>query len=244
MLVDLLVAFNLGLASQLHCVGMCGGVVAALAVAVPPAVRARRGRLLAIALGYNGGRVASYSLAGAVAGLLGSGVVAGSTAGLHGALRVLAGLVLVGSGLHLGGWLRWPAALEALGLRTWRHVQPWGRRLLPVDGPLRACAFGMLWGFMPCALVYSTLLFAATRADPLAGAAILAVFGLGTLPALVTSAWLANRAPAWCTRPAVRYGAAALLIAAGLAYPLLGAHDHATHDHATHDHATHDHAPR
>ena len=67
LLVDLLVAFNLGLVSQLHCIGMCGGVVGALTLALDPAAVASRSRHVFV-LAYNGGRISSYAMAGAALG--------------------------------------------------------------------------------------------------------------------------------------------------------------------------------
>ena len=217
--LDLMVAFNLGLASQVHCVGMCGGIVAALNVAIAP-----RGGVtpLRFALAYNGGRIASYALAGALLGALG-----GSALGLfdrevgYRALRYAAGAVLVLNGLALAGWLPRGALFESLGLHAWRHLHKLGRGLMPVTTTPRAFLFGMVWGWMPCALVYSTLMLALSSASPLRAAAIMAAFGLGTLPALLASFWLGNRAANLFRGRALRLLAAVLLIAAGVITPFI-----------------------
>ncbi|MGE3849084.1 MAG: sulfite exporter TauE/SafE family protein [Gammaproteobacteria bacterium] len=261
--LDLLVAFNLGLASQVHCVGMCGGIVAAFTLATAPA--RKRGRAPAgFALAYNLGRISSYALAGLVAGTLGGAALAAlDQRAAYTALRWLAGLVLVMNGLALAGWLPRGLLFEALGVGLWRHVQKLGRRLLPISTLPRAWAFGMVWGWLPCALVYSTLLLAVSSGSPLRAAAIMAAFGCGTLPALVATYLLGARAGTLLQGRGARLAAAALLVVLGFAYPFVdrlmpGLHaghaHHAGHmDHAApdassssaapaHDHAHH-HSP-
>lgn len=251
--LDLMVAFNLGLASQVHCVGMCGGIVAALNVATTP-----RGGVtpLRFALAYNTGRILSYALAGALLGALGSSalLVFDREAGYR-VLRYAAGAILVLNGLALAGWLPRGALFESLGLRAWRHLQKLGRGLLPVSTAPRALAFGMVWGWMPCALVYSTLMLALASASPLRAAAIMTAFGAGTLPALLASFWLGHRAAALFRGRLLRMLAAVLLIAGGLVTPFIdhllpGLHaGHGEHGrHAPHgasspavDHAQHRH---
>lgn len=241
--VDLLVALNLGLFSQVHCVGMCGGVVGALAFAVAPRALAARG-MLRFALAYNGGRVTSYALAGALLAVLGQqGVVMLPGARGYLALRVLAGVMLVIAGSSLLGG-RAGGLVERAGQQVWALLRRPGQALLPLENLRAAWLFGMLWGWLPCALVYAALLFAAASAGSVAdpataaarGAATMLAFGLGTSPALVTAVFAAARLRDHLARPATRRIAGAVLIAAGLAYPflgsLLGGHgEHAHHAH-------------
>jgi sulfite exporter TauE/SafE len=247
--LDLMVAFNLGLASQVHCVGMCGGIVAALNVATAPRALLTP---LRYALAYNGGRVLSYALAGALLGALGGGALGlFDREGAYRVLRYAAGAILILNGMAMAGWLPRGALFEALGLRMWRHLQKLGRGLMPINTMPRALAFGMVWGWMPCALVYSTLMLALASASPLRAAAIMAAFGVGTLPALLATFWLGNRAAALFRGRMLRLGAALLLIAAGIITPFIdslvpglhGAHQHqpasapgAPTDHSQHQH--------
>ncbi|MGE0485945.1 MAG: sulfite exporter TauE/SafE family protein [Gammaproteobacteria bacterium] len=236
--VDLLVALNLGLFSQVHCVGMCGGVVGALAFAVTPRALASRG-MLAFALAYNGGRVASYAVAGALLAVVGQQgllIVPGEQA--HLVLRSIAGamLVLAGSALLGGEAAR---LLERAGQRLWAVLRRPGQALLPLENLRGAWLFGMLWGWLPCAMVYAALLFAAASAGTagaasaaaLRGAVLMAAFGLSTSPALIAALFAATRAREGLARPAVRRTAGAFLVAVGLAYPFLGAlfADHHVH---------------
>jgi hypothetical protein len=247
--LDLMVAFNLGLASQVHCVGMCGGIVAALNIASAPRAGVTP---LRYALAYNGGRILSYALAGALLGALGGGALAAFDREVgYRVLRYAAGAILILNGLALAGWLPRGALFESLGLRAWRHLQKLGRGLLPINSTPRALAFGMVWGWMPCALVYSTLMLALASASPLRAAAIMVAFGAGTLPALLASFWLGNRAAALFRGRALRVLAAVLLIAAGLVTPFIDTllpGLHAGHHHAgmpgmDHDAPAHDMQP-
>ncbi|HAO76503.1 MAG TPA: cytochrome biogenesis protein, partial [Pseudomonas sp.] len=110
----LLSAWVLGLLGGGHCLGMCGGLMGALTMAIPPEQRAKRLRLL---LAYNLGRVASYAVAGFLIGLAGW-AIANSPAAT--ALRVVAALLLISMGLYLAGWWSGLTRVEALGRGLWR----------------------------------------------------------------------------------------------------------------------------
>ncbi|MGD2076286.1 MAG: sulfite exporter TauE/SafE family protein [Gammaproteobacteria bacterium] len=183
--VSLVSAFLVGLLGGVHCVGMCGGIVAALSLGVSE--HHRRGPLRWIyLLAYNLGRITSYTVAGALLG--GLGWLAANWSGLHQAqqiLQLIAGLFMVALGLYLGGWWRGLMVLENAGGRIWTHLEPVGRRFLPVRSPARALALGLVWGWLPCGLVYSILVWSVSTGSPLYGAALMLSFGLGTLPNLL-----------------------------------------------------------
>jgi uncharacterized protein len=124
------------------------------------------------------------------------------------------------------------ARLEALGGALWRRLQPLLRPLLPMDTPARALALGGLWGWVPCAMVYSVLLTAALSGSAARGAAVMLAFGLGTLPMLAGLGMLGAQLRQQLQRRAVRtlcgmlvlaFGALGLLRASGAAGPLLHA---------------------
>ena len=179
-------AFLVGLSSTLHCLGMCGGIAGALTVCLPEEIRERRGRLVPFLAAYNSGRIASYTAAGALAGMLGGAgaSMAGPTG--HLALRAFAAAVLISVGLHLAGWLPNLNALERLGAPVWRRLSPLGKRLLPVANPWQALAYGAVWGWIPCGVVYSGLLAAAGAGSAADGALFMFALGLGTLPGVFT----------------------------------------------------------
>ena len=151
------------------------------------AVRASRGRgRWPLHLAYNRGRIASYAAAGALAGTAGSlGLLLDGVLPVQLALYVLANLMLIALGLYLAGVSGVAARLGAARTALWRRIQPLTRGLLPADTLPRALGLGLLWGWLPCGLVYGILLTALLAGDPLSGAAIMAAFGLGTLPNLL-----------------------------------------------------------
>ncbi len=185
-----------GLASGVHCVGMCGGIVAAFdarkAIPVVPA-----GRNWPRRLAFNAGRMATYSVAGAVAGAIGSAAYAAGALPAQGVLQVAASAVLVAIGLHLAGAGRLLAPLEALGAPLWRRLQPAAARLMQAPGPAGSFGAGLVWGWLPCAMVYAALAAAALSGGPAQGALSMAAFGLGTLPFLLAAGWLARRLRRW-----------------------------------------------
>lgn len=217
LLPQLISAFVLGLLGGGHCLGMCGGLMGALTLAIPPAQRARRLRLL---LGYNLGRVLSYATAGVLVGLAGW-AVASSPAAL--ALRVVAAALLIGMGLYLAGWWHGLTRIEALGRGLWRHLQPIASRLMPVTRLPQAVLLGTLWGWLPCGLVYSTLLWAASQGDALDSALLMLVFGVGTWPVLLATGLAAERLTALLRRRQVRAAGGVLVILFGL-WTLPGPH--------------------
>jgi hypothetical protein len=213
---NLALAFVIGLLSTVHCVGMCGGVMGALSFALPGEVRGAPLPMARFLLAYNGGRVLSYAVAGAVAGGLGMTLVHTSgTLHVPGVLRTFAGLLMLAVGLHLAGWLPAVARLERLGGPIWRRLEPVARRLVPVRSPFQAVLYGAVWGWLPCGLVYVMLGMAASRAGVLEGAAYMAAFGLGTVPTLATTGLFAGRLSHLRRTPLVQRGA-------GLAVALIG----------------------
>jgi sulfite exporter TauE/SafE len=190
----ILVAFVVGLLSALHCIGMCGGIMGALSVALPESTRAQPVRLFGFLAVYNLGRVLSYTVAGALAGSLGLTLVRGSGSVEVGlVLRVVAALLMMLAGLDLAGWLPAVGRLERLGAPLWRRLEPLARRLVPVRTPGRAALYGAVWGWLPCGLVYTMLGVAAGQATVAGGAATMAAFGLGTLPVLLATGLFAGR---------------------------------------------------
>jgi len=210
-------AFLVGLFGGVHCVGMCGGIVGALSFGLPEHVRGRFGALLPYLLNYNLGRLISYTVAGALMG--GVGALAANMVAVHQAqsvLQVIAGLFMIAMGLYLGGWWYGMTRLEKLGGRLWSLLEPYGRRLLPVRKPSQALSMGLIWGWLPCGLVYSALIWAVSAGSALEGALLLLSFGLGTLPNLLAMGIFAGKLTALLRRPGTMHLAGALVILIGL----------------------------
>ena len=187
--------FVAGLASGVHCVAMCGGIAAAFDMkkVIPikdEAVWPRR-------IAFNLGRISTYSVAGAMAGTFGAAAYASGALPAQQTLQVASSLMLVAVGIYLAGAGRVLSRLEALGLPLWRRLQPLAARLLPARTSLQSYGAGIVWGWLPCAMVYAALIAAAASGSAMRGALGMAAFGLGTLPFLLAAGWLASRLRAW-----------------------------------------------
>jgi sulfite exporter TauE/SafE len=196
---------------------MCGGIVAALSLEQNLARRSGGPFGIGLHLAYNLGRVLSYTLAGALVGSL--GVLLASWLPVAVAQRVLllmAGGMLVLLGLYLGGWWLGLNHVEALGRVLWQRVEPLGRRLLPMRSVWRALALGAVWGWLPCGLVYSMLIWALAAGSPLKGAGLLLAFGLGTLPNLLLMGMLAGWLSQHLQKTTLRRTAGIAVLAFGL----------------------------
>jgi sulfite exporter TauE/SafE len=208
--VDLVSAFVVGLLGGVHCVGMCGGIVGALSLGLPA------GRNLPILLAYNLGRIGSYAFAGALMGALGfyfSGLLPVQTA--QRVLLSFAGLFLILMGLYLAGWWTGLSRLERAGGVLWRRLEPLGRGLLPVRSVRHGFLLGLLWGWLPCGLVYSALVWTVSAGGAVEGAMLMFAFGLGTLPNLLLMGVAAAQLNRWVTLPAVRMLAGSLVMVFG-----------------------------
>jgi sulfite exporter TauE/SafE len=208
----------IGLFSTLHCLGMCGGIMGALTFSLPAEVRHEKGRLWRFLFAYNLGRITSYALAGALIGTLGGSLFAiASPRSGYLVLQWAAAILMVGIGLYLAGWFPRFARIERIGEPFWRRLEPFGRKLLPVRHPAQAFLYGMIWGWLPCGLVYSALLLTITSGDALAGALYMTAFGVGTLPSMTGAGILARQMMSLARRPAVRSVAGVVVVAMGLA---------------------------
>ena len=220
-------AVILGLLGGGHCLGMCGGLMGALTLAIPAEQRSRRCRLL---LAYNLGRILSYACAGLLIGMAGW-AVANSPAVM--VLRVIAALLLIAMGLYLAGWWSGLTRIEALGRGLWRYIQPFASRLMPVSSLPRALLLGALWGWLPCGLVYSTLLWAASQGNALDSGLLMLAFGLGTWPVLLATGMAAERLTAVLRKRNVRVAGGLLVILFGV-WTLPGPHQQWLMGHAMH----------
>ena len=219
-------AFLVGLVgSGVHCLGMCGGIASALAMGTSDSRR-----WLAPLLN-SAGRVSTYIAGGAVVGALGWSLVEGL--GLHGLGRILTwftGALFVLMGLSLAFTLPGLQLLERAGARVWARMRPLAQRSFQLRGPLGAYAAGLIWGWLPCGLVYTMLAAAAASASPLTGAMLMGSFGVGTSLAMAATGYAAGAGAASLPRRVgLRRAAGALLIILGLWVVL--AHDRLMHAH-------------
>ncbi len=218
-------ALMLGLLGGGHCLGMCGGLGGALAFSLGP--HCSRLRRFALVLLCSAGRVLSYAVIGALAG-----VAAGAAPAAAGpALRVLAGAMLVAAGLAFAGWPTMNAWLERAAMPLWARMAPLARRIGPPDRPGVALLAGMAWGWLPCGLVYAAVGWSAATAGGMHAALLMGVFGLGTVPAVMASGALGALLQRSLRRPGLRIAAAICVCGFGVWTALAGVGGHGLHAH-------------
>ncbi|HYQ73235.1 MAG TPA: sulfite exporter TauE/SafE family protein [Gammaproteobacteria bacterium] len=226
---SLTAAFLVGLLGGTHCLGMCGGIVGALSSGLDGQVRESRLRYLGAQLAYNAGRIGSYALAGllvgAFAGQVGkTGVLEGMPVG-----RYLAAAVMILLGVYLAGWWHTLLWLEKAGARLWKYLEPLGRRWLPVRHAGQAFLLGLVWGWLPCGMVYAALAMALAAGSAGGGVATMLAFGLGTLPTLLTIGLAYHALRRFLQDPRVRTGAGILVILLGFLMLFAGTGEHGGH---------------
>lgn len=206
-----LAALAAGLLGGVHCAGMCGGIAGSLAAS-------SRGSPWARNLAFNAGRIASYAFAGAIAGATGGLVAAaGPVMAAQLAMFVVANVLMLMLGLYVAGWSRAVLRLEGAGVRLWRGLEPARRRLLPINTTAKAVGAGMVWGWVPCGLVYGLLPLALASGSAASGALVMAAFGLGTAPSLLAAGLAARRVLAIRHKPWVRRICGTALVALAIA---------------------------
>ena len=222
-------SFVTGFLGSAHCFGMCGGISGLFAVnASVASLRAQFPKAIA----YNLGRILTYAIIGSAVAVLGKSAVA-SIPALMAPIRLASGALIIFVGLQLAfGW-RILTPLENAGARLWKRIAPAAKSLVPVNTIPQAFGLGLIWGWLPCGLVYSVLLLAATTAEPAGGGLVMIAFGLGTMPAMVATGVSASKLAQFMSGK--RMGAGLLIVLLGLAtiampvMKLTGAQGHSGH---------------
>lgn len=216
--LSLLTAFLLGLMGASHCLVMCGGLAAAASKATHISRTGQKNPAsnsqLAFLLIFNLGRIISYAGAGLIVSILGLWL-ADSHHIAQQLLRSIAGILLVLMGFYIARWWMLLTRLESAGQFIWRYLQPLTRSLIPIKSKPQALALGLLWGWLPCGLIYSTLAWVAANAEPLMGAMTMLCFGLGTLPGVLAAGIFAQQLNRLVSHPYFRQLGGILLICYG-----------------------------
>ena len=210
--LSLMSAFLVGLLGGGHCVGMCGGIVGAVSMHLPQS-KSKVPFLLA----YNAGRILSYTIAGAIAGLVGaSSFFLQQVLPIQHVLYGISSLMLIALGLYLAGIWHGVTHLENAGKAIWKTLQPYSKRYIPVQNFRQAFILGGLWGWLPCGLVYSVLIAAIATGNTVSGGLLMLTFGLGTLPTLLTMGMTAVRLKTILQNIWVRRASGLLVLGFGL----------------------------
>ncbi len=209
-----LVAFITGLLGGVHCFGMCGGIVGALSLSSP---QQQKSPQISILLGYNIGRISGYVVAGTFVGFLGASLV--DLTGIQNTkqvLSVVASVFMIALGFYLTGLWSSFSKLEIIGTGLWKRIQPLTKRFIPVHSFSQALPLGFLWGWLPCGLVYTALIWTLSAGSAVKGGLIMLAFGLGTLPNLLIMGVLAAQLGRWVKHPMVRKLAGLLVVLMGI----------------------------
>ena len=215
----LISAFLLGFLGSSHCLGMCGGLSSALGLNTLKS--ANNSPFPTILLAYNVGRIISYCVAGLIVGA--AGFWLSQQLATFSILRYLAALMLILMGLYIAQWFNGIAFTEKLGSKLWPFIQPLGKRFMPVKSVRDALFVGMVWGWLPCGLVYSALIWASLEASMSGAMLIMLFFGVGTLPAMLATGYFAQELGTFIKQRWFRSSAGLMMIGFGI---LMSIHTH------------------
>lgn len=199
--------FMIGLFTSIHCVAMCGGIHLSQCMqngAEPGACAANRAASLKPSLLYNLGRILSYTLIGALIGLLGMGISFSSST--KGIIQVLAGVFMIVMGLNM------LQLFPGLRLLQFRLPQGIGHKIYALKEGKGPFVIGLLNGFMPCGPLQAMQLYALSSGSPIKGALAMLFFGLGTMPLLFGLGLLSTVLSRKFTKKVMTAGAALVLI--------------------------------
>lgn len=226
-----LAAFSMGLFGSPHCLGMCGGIVTAFGLSMQHVSDSKKNGLI---LTYHLGRLISYALLGLIASLVGVAIFQSIMS--NSAPRIVLGAVLVLIGLAMLG-LPLFNQLEKIGMRFWQSLAPLRKKVFPIDSFGKALFAGLLWGFLPCGLVYGALMMAIAGNNIATGAALMFVFGLGTMPMLIATQKTVGMLQSSIKNFRLRQINAVIMMLSGLAVIFIPMMMHHNHNQGSHSHS-------
>jgi sulfite exporter TauE/SafE len=187
-MLEIWLAFSVGLAGSGHCLGMCGGIVTALALAKRESTASQR---LFFNILYHAGRISTYTLLGLLVGLAAQAGMVDALKPIVKWLFLAANLFVTALGIFTVLGVR-SLGVSALDGSGWAFPARPLSRLRESSSIVSALPTGFLMGFLPCGLVYGVLISAATSGSTLKGGAMMLAFGCGTLPALLAYGQVAS----------------------------------------------------
>lgn len=205
---DFFSAFLIGLLGAGHCIGMCSGIASALSFSINPE---QKNGLLSLLL-YNLGRISSYSLAGFIFASSSSVLIiwmGGKESLIY--LRIFAAIVMLLLAFYIARLWNGLLIVERAGQFIWKFIKPLAQYFLPLKHPALAFPLGFFWGWLPCGLVYSSLVWAISSANGLNGLIIMLGFGLGTLPAMMLVGTLSHQLKTILNKKWFRYSSGLIL---------------------------------
>jgi len=207
-------ALIMGLVGSTHCIGMCGGIVSTLSLQHQSKYVRSIWYQQLIQLAYNAGRISSYMFIGLIISLFTSSLL-NQLPDPHQISNYISGIFFILLGIYIGKWINSFSWLESAGQLLWSKIEPIGRKYIPATNLKQAYLFGLVWGWLPCGLVYSALALSATQIHLLDAVMVMLWFGLGTLPALLLIGNFAKNFRTWVQHKIIRWVLAVFLIAIG-----------------------------
>lgn len=192
-------AFMMGLFGLVHCLTMCGSLSMALGFSIP-----KEKSIFRYTLYISLGRISGYAFIGFVANYFSQGVIA-LTGGNVLYLSVIASVLMIGIGLHISNISNAVLNIEKVGVWLNQKLDPVKKKLLPIDSILKCVLYGLFWGLLPCGLVYTALSLALVAPSPIHGGAVMFVFGIATLPALVGLTSFNNKLAMYVKQKKIRF---------------------------------------
>jgi sulfite exporter TauE/SafE len=173
----IIAAITLGFLGSFHCIGMCGPIALAL-----PIHKASGIKKILLVLSYNFGRVATYLVFGAFAGLIGQSFF---IAGYQQILSVTIGILILLT-LFFSSGKRGAHILRSNLFSFFNTIKTKLGKLFLKSGLHSLFLIGLLNGLLPCGLVYIGIAGAIATGDIFRGALFMAVFGTGTIPVMLS----------------------------------------------------------
>ncbi len=156
-------------------------------------------------IAYNLGRISSYTFAGCLAGAIGASTsILSNVVPIEKTLYFASCVMMILLGLYLSGISSALTIIEQLGSAVWKKIQPFGMKFIPVRSLKQAFYLGIIWGWLPCGLVYSVLIAAIASGNPLSGGLIMLTFGIGTLPIMLAMGMTSIRIKGYLQNSLVR----------------------------------------
>jgi len=205
---DFFSAFLVGLLGAGHCIGMCSGIASALSFSISPQ---QKNGFLTLFI-YNIGRISSYSLAGFIFAGSSSLLIVwmgGKESLIY--LRIIAAIMMLLLAFYIARIWNGLLFVERMGQYLWKFIKPIAQHFLPLKHPILAFPLGFFWGWLPCGLVYSNLVWAISTGDAINGLLIMLGFGLGTLPAMMLVGTLSHKLKTILNKQWFRYSSGLLL---------------------------------
>lgn len=235
--LTILACFIAGLSSTLHCFGMCGGISTMLSLQSEQSEQYLRKYQNAFL--YNAGRIFSYAMIGLLAGISSQFATYHFLKNGHQILQIISSIILITIALHILGLFSSFKIIEKVAYILWKKVQLLFKWLLPAKSPIAVFSFGLIWGWLPCGMVYSVLLLAVSSANALDSMLYMLAFGLGTLPGMFSASAGSSYINGLTKKAMFKYISAVLLIGIAL-IPFYSSffsdNDHSNHSYLHHHH--------